>query len=82
MEIKTKSNHTLIKPVFKEVVSELAKGISEGETNIGLVINSEDLEIIDKEIYFESFGAKQVIIDDEKFLFIKDEDILGVIKKS
>ncbi len=74
-------DHTLIKPVFQSSDDSVLVH-KEEFTNVALVISSENKEIIGKEIYFEPFGAKEVVIEEEKLLFIKNEDILGVCRNN
>ena len=74
-------NHTLIKPVFQDSDGSVLVH-KEEFTNVALVISSEKKAIVGKEIYFEPFGAKKVVIEGEKLLFIKNEDILGVCKNN
>jgi len=53
--------------------------VPKDELDYYLVIDSEDKELIGKNIYCNDFGNKIFTIDGEQYLFIKNEDILGVL---
>lgn len=79
--MKAYKDKTLIK-VIKTQSENLPKNtliLPKDELDYYLVVDSEDKELIGKNIYCNDFGYKTFNIDGEQYLFIKNEDILGVL---
>jgi len=71
---------TIVKVLKSEKSST---GLEYGSTQLDYfeVIDSEDKDLIGKNIYCNDFGNKAYNIDGEQYLFIKNEDILGVCQE-
>jgi co-chaperonin GroES (HSP10) len=77
MNIKALYDHTLIKPlIIENKDSDLL--VPDSIEDVALVISSENEYLVGNNVYFNSFGVKEYVIDGEKYYFIKNEDILGV----
>lgn len=75
--MKAYKDKTIIKVIKEtETVGNLIR--PKQEVDYYLVIDSEDKELIGKNIYCNDFGTKIFNIDGEKYLFIENKDILGI----